>query len=63
MEKELLGVKDLKQVVGLSKSTVYKLLRAGKFPAPIKKQGLRKTFWRREVVLAWCVSGGEEKHA
>ena len=32
MEKELLSVKDITEITGWSKSTVYKLVKAGELP-------------------------------
>lgn len=39
-------------LTGRGKSTLYSMVRAGKFPAPIK-HGLRCTRWRAGDVTAW----------
>ena len=48
----LLQVMTVAALVGSGKSTLYSMVRAGKFPAPIKR-GLRCTRWRAGDVMAW----------
>lgn len=52
------GISRLKKVcmmTGLSKSTIYAWVRAGKFPAPIKLSP-SMTAWRNNDVLDWINS-------
>jgi prophage regulatory protein len=41
--------------VGLSKATVYKMIKAGLFPAP-KQLGLRSVGWLESDITAWIES-------
>lgn len=58
---ELLSVNDLASIPGrpgavpMSKTTIYRLLRQGDFPAPIRLSE-RKTFWHRRDIEAWLES-------
>ena len=44
----LLRVADLQEAIGLSRSTVYRLVDSGELPAPFKIGG--STFWRAATV-------------
>ncbi len=55
MSPKLYRLKQLLEVVCLCKSTVYRLISLGLFPAPVKI-GLRASAWRVEDVDAWLVS-------
>ena len=50
MEK-LLCVKDLTQILGLSKSGIYNLIRGGAFPAGIQLGHAKR--WTEKEVLNW----------
>lgn len=58
---ELLSVRDLAGIPGrpgvvpMSKTTIYRLLRQGAFPVPIRLSE-RKTFWHRRDIEAWLES-------
>lgn len=43
---------ELEKAVGLSKTTIYRLMRAGAFPRPIELTPDR-VGWRAEDVKAW----------
>ena len=43
---------DVRRVVGLSRSQVYKLISSGQFPKPVKL-GSRATGWIEAEVLVW----------
>jgi len=59
---EILRIKEVVNVVGLSRVTVWRMERAGKFPARIQL-GERAVGWRRADVEKWIESrptvGGE----
>ena len=40
---------------GLSRSTIYRLMRAGQFPEPVKV-GLRAVRWRESDLATWLAS-------
>jgi prophage regulatory protein len=47
-----LRIKHVVAVTGLSRSTIYSLLSANKFPKPIKLSE-RTVAWRTSVIDAW----------
>jgi len=44
---------EVVQATGLSRSTLYRMSAAGRFPSRLKV-GLRAVGWSREAVLKWC---------
>ena len=48
----LLRLPQVLAMVGLSKSTLYRKVKAGLFPAPIKLSG-NLVVWKRQVVMKW----------
>ena len=48
----LLRLPQVLRMVGLSKSTVYRLIKEGLFPKPVAI-GPRSVGWPRRVVVAW----------
>lgn len=62
MSGELLSRPQVEAMTGLSCSTLYRLMAAGSFPAPIRV-GARAVRWRRsdlESFLADCPKAGPE---
>ena len=55
MNNELLTYKQVEEIVQLTQSTVYRLVRAGKFPAPIKIGG-RNVRWLRSEIMDYLKS-------
>lgn len=55
MQHELLTCDQVQKIVPLTTSTIYRLVRAGKFPAPIKIGG-RNVRWLRNEVLQYLES-------
>lgn len=51
----ILRLKQLEIRTGLSKATLYKLIKAGEFPAQ-KHLGLRSVGWLESDVTAWIES-------
>ena len=49
---QILRIGDVMQAVGLSRVTIWRWVRDGKFPAPIRL-GSRHIGWRSEEVQAW----------
>ncbi len=52
---KLLRMPDVLEAVGLSKSMIYNLIRAGKFPKPVILS-VRAVAWHREDVNAFIAS-------
>ena len=50
-EVKLYKVKQLEQILSISKSTLWQWVKQDKFPTPIKRVG--STFWRAEDVDEW----------
>jgi prophage regulatory protein len=48
----LLRLADVRELLGISRSTVYKLLSVGRFPKPIRL-GPRIVRWRLEAIESW----------
>lgn len=51
-------IKDVVQIVGLSKTTVYRLLKAGKFPTPFNISE-RCVAWRISALKQWMAEREE----
>lgn len=60
MSKKLLRIRSVKDLTGLSGSTIDRMIKAGKFPAPIKLTGARAVAWNAEEVEAWIQSRIDE---
>lgn len=54
MSERLLAMKEVAVKVGLSKSTVYGLLRDGQFPAPVRIGVAVR--WRESSIDAWIAA-------
>ena len=54
MEK-ILRIKDVAQVVGLGKTTIWQRIREGQFPRPVKLGGRdsRAVGWRQGDIERW----------
>jgi prophage regulatory protein len=61
-ELRLLRLPDVIRRVGLSRSMVYQLVAAGRFPAPVRLTS-RATAWRSDAVQAWIVERGTQHTA
>ena len=54
-EERLLRVKDTAKLIGVSRSTVYRMVDDGQFPQPIRI-GTRASRWRLSEVMQWMES-------
>ncbi|MGA4104368.1 helix-turn-helix transcriptional regulator [Ralstonia nicotianae] len=52
MTAKLLRLPGVLDAVGIKKSCLYEMIRAGKFPAPVRL-GARSVAWRQSDVDAW----------
>lgn len=52
MPKQLLRVSQVQEMVGFSRSQIYRLIALNGFPPPIQL-GTRAVAWDRDVVEAW----------
>ena len=53
----LLRMKEVEHYVGLTRSSIYARIRAGKFPGPSALSG-RCSRWRADQVAAWVEAAG-----
>ena len=51
----MLRREEVEERVGISRSAIYRLMRAGEFPAPTRV-GLRAVRWRESDLEAWLAS-------
>lgn len=59
-ESQLLGVRSVEVIVGLGRSSIYKLMKCEAFPAQVKIGG--RALWRREDVEGWVAQiGGQQE--
>lgn len=50
---QFLRLPDVRRLVGLSRSEIYRRVSAGKFPRPRKYPGSTMTFWLSTEVEGW----------
>ena len=55
MESMLLNRKQVESMTGLSRSTLYRQMRTGTFPTPLKV-GIRAVRWRPHDIAEWLES-------
>ena len=51
----LVRLRQLTAIVGLSRSTIYRLVKAGNFPKPIRI-GINSLAWRMDEIHEWIDS-------
>lgn len=59
MTDTLMRVPAVKQATGYSRSSLYALMQAGKFPKPVKLAGGGAVAWRSSDVAAWIAAQGK----
>ena len=52
IENKALSLSDVKRLTSLSKSTIYRLIKAGEFPKAIKITA-RRVAWRAAEINGW----------
>ena len=55
MEQKILRRLDVQRITGLSKATLWRLVKAGDFPRPIRL-GARAVGWKADEISAWIES-------
>lgn len=58
MSQRILRRQEVESITGLSRSSIYKAMNAGDFPAPIQLSK-RAVGWRQSDVEAWISSRSE----
>ncbi|GGH18126.1 transcriptional regulator, AlpA family [Cribrihabitans marinus] len=56
---KILRRRDIELIIGLSRSTIYKMIADGDFPQPIKI-GARAVGWRESDVSEWLDSRSQD---
>lgn len=57
IDKKVVNLQELIAILGISKSTLYRLIDAGSFPKPFKL-GVRLNAWRVETIETWLMTKG-----
>ncbi len=57
IQKQVMNLNDVLALLGISKSTLYRLIDAGSFPKPFKL-GVRLNAWRVETIETWLMAKG-----
>lgn len=52
MTDKILRCREVQQAIGLSRSTIYRMVERGDFPRP-QKLGLRAIGWRESAITNW----------
>lgn len=52
MTDKILRCREVQQAIGLSRSTIYRMVERGDFPRP-QKLGLRAIGWRESAISEW----------
>lgn len=58
-EDRLLGWRRVKDITGLSRTTAWRLQRAGSFPAPVRIS-VNRVAWRESELMAWAAARTRE---
>jgi len=53
---KLIGIKEVCKMTSLGRSTIYKLIKNGKFPKPIKLLGTNRVAWMECLVDDWMLN-------
>jgi prophage regulatory protein len=60
--QRLLRLAEVSTMIGLKRSSIYRYVREGRFPAPIKV-GERSVRWKLADILAWRARVGQERES
>lgn len=52
-QDSVLRFREVREIVGLSRSTIWRMVRARTFPAPIQLASASSVGWLRSEVLTW----------
>jgi prophage regulatory protein len=55
----LLRLQSVCELTGYKRSSIYTLIKAGKFPASVRLIGGGAVAWRAADVRAWCEAQGQ----
>ena len=55
MEDKFLRRREVEEITGLSRSTIYRMVKTGQFPQPVRIRP-KAVRWRLSDILAWMES-------
>lgn len=53
---KILRLREVKEMTGLSRSTIYLEISKGKFPRQVKLTGARSVGWHESAIIQWIES-------
>ena len=56
MSSKILRLREVKEITGLSRSTIYAEMAKGKFPKQVQLTGNRSIGWHESVIIQWIES-------
>jgi predicted DNA-binding transcriptional regulator AlpA len=56
-EKQLVSIKEASKIVGLGRSTIYKLMKSGLFVTPCRIPSIRKVLFKTGELQSWINKG------
>lgn len=56
MSCKILRLREVKEIAGLSRSTIYLEIAKGKFPKQIQLTGARSVGWHESAIIQWVES-------
>lgn len=59
MDDSLMRAPAVRQATGYSRSSIYALMKAGKFPKPVRLSGGGAVAWRTSEIAAWIKAQGK----
>lgn len=59
MEAEITDLSGVKALTTLSRSSIYALVKIGRFPKPCRIAGTTRTVWRVADIRAWIATNTE----
>ncbi|MCB1663637.1 MAG: AlpA family transcriptional regulator [Porticoccaceae bacterium] len=60
MNCKILRLREVKEITGLSRSTIYLEIAKGKFPKQIQLTGARSVGWHESAIIQWVESRQQE---
>ncbi len=56
MNCKILRLKEVKEITGLSRSTIYAEIAKGEFPKQVQLTGNRSVGWHENAIIQWVES-------
>ncbi|WP_370211287.1 helix-turn-helix transcriptional regulator [Roseovarius sp.] len=59
MTDKILRCREVQEIIGLSRSTIYRMMARGEFPRS-QKLGARAVGWRESAINQWVEQGADQ---